>query len=74
MVALVKKLRNSVLISSFNSEGHTPKKRFSNNEFGGKHRFDHRFSTFESREQWISQKDIDGLKSGKFRQTRSVCL
>ncbi|CEF67372.1 DEP domain and Winged helix-turn-helix DNA-binding domain-containing protein [Strongyloides ratti] len=74
MVALVKKLRNSVLISSFNSEGHTPKKRFSNNEFGGKHRFDHRFSTFESREQWISQKDIDGLKSGKFRQTRSFVI
>uniref|UniRef100_A0A0K0FB21 DEP domain-containing protein n=1 Tax=Strongyloides venezuelensis TaxID=75913 RepID=A0A0K0FB21_STRVS len=74
MVTLVKKLRNSVLMSSFNSEGHTPKKRFSVNEIGGRRKIEHRYSTFETREQWISQKDIDGLKSGKFRQTRSFVI
>lgn len=74
MVPLVKKLRNSVLVSSFNSEGHTPRKRFSSNEVGRHHKMDQKFNAIESREQWISQKDIDGLKSGKFRQTRSFVI
>uniref|UniRef100_A0A0N4ZF46 DEP domain-containing protein n=1 Tax=Parastrongyloides trichosuri TaxID=131310 RepID=A0A0N4ZF46_PARTI len=56
---IVKKLRDSVFMSSFASES-------SNNRLS--------VYSMEQKEQLISQRDIDGLKSGKFRQTRSFVI